>query len=453
MERILITPPQFPPLAAVRAPGSKSYTNRALLTAAMATGTSRLTFSSPSSDSEALVRALRSLGVLITEESASNDGGTTLHIVGCGGKFTPYHGEIDVGPAGTTMRFLCALCAAIPGADIVVRGSERMHARPIGDLVLALRQLGATIDYIGADGCPPLRIHSDTQLKGGAVRVNGSISSQFISALLLTAPLHAEPLTVEIEGEQISKSYIDMTLQSIADFGVTIENHGYQRYSCRAGPGYGSRLYPIEGDASGASYLWAIAALSGGEITVKNINPESAQGDIKFPDLLARMGCSVSRTERSITVKGTHTLRAIDVDMSLMPDTAQTLAVIAACAEGSTTIKGLSTLRVKETDRLAALHTELAKLGIDSEAGPDYLVVHGGTPRGAHIATYDDHRMAMAFAVLGARISGVVIEEPHVVSKSFPDFWEVLKGILGPESVLAMCCSHMTRSVQPPTTS
>jgi 3-phosphoshikimate 1-carboxyvinyltransferase len=183
--------------------------------------------------------------------------------------------------------------------------------------------------------------------------------------------------------------------------------------------------------------LWGIAAVSGGEITVENVNPLSAQGDIKFPELLARMGCSVSRTDRSITVKGSPKLRAIEVDMSLMPDTAQTLAVIAACAEGSTTIRGLSTLRVKETDRLAALHTELAKLGIDSEAGPDYLVVHGGEPRGARIATYDDHRMAMAFAVLGARISGMVIEEPHVVGKSFPSFWDVLKGLLGPGSVLA----------------
>jgi 3-phosphoshikimate 1-carboxyvinyltransferase len=177
--------------------------------------------------------------------------------------------------------------------------------------------------------------------------------------------------------------------------------------------------------------------VSGGEITVENVNPLSAQGDIKFPDLLGHMGCSVSQTERSITVKGSPVLRAVDVDMSLMPDTAQTLAVIAACAKGSTTIRGLSTLRVKETDRLAALHTELAKLGIDSETGPDYLVVHGGEPRGARIATYDDHRMAMAFAVLGARISGMVIEEPHVVGKSFPSFWDVLKGILGPGSVLA----------------
>lgn len=436
MERILIISPSQPPCTTVRAPGSKSYTNRALLTASMARGSSCLTYSSPSSDSETLIGALRALGVSITEASTSKYGGSQIEVVGCGGDFVPYHGEIDVGPAGTAMRFLCALCAAIPGADIILKGSERMHARPIGDLVSALRQLGATIDYIGTEGCPPLRIHSSAPLRGGAVRINGSISSQFVSALLLTAPLQATSLTIEIEGEQISKSYIDMTLQSIADFGVTIENRAYKQYYCEAGQGYLSRQYAIEADASGASYLWAMAAVSGGEITVENVNPLSAQGDIKFPELLARMGCSVTQTERSITVKGAPKLCAIDVDMSLMPDTAQTLAVIAACAEGSMTIHGLSTLRVKETDRLAALHTELAKLGIASVAGSDYLIVHGGEPQGAHIATYDDHRMAMAFAVLGARISGIVIEEPLVVGKSFPSFWDVLQEILGPGSVI-----------------
>jgi 3-phosphoshikimate 1-carboxyvinyltransferase len=404
----------------------------------MATGTSRLTFSSPSTDSEALITALRALGVSIKQETAPDRDGPALQIEGRCGRFLPYHGEIDVGPAGTTMRFLCALCAAIPGADIILRGTERMHVRPIGDLVSALRHLGATIDYIGNEGYPPLRIHSSTTLNGGTVQMDGSISSQFISALLLTAPLHREALTIEIEGEQISKSYIDMTLQSITDFGVMVENHAYQRYRCEASEGYWSRQYPIEGDASGASYLWAVAAVTGGEVTVENINPSSAQGDMKFPELLEQMGCSVTRFERSITVRGTQTLRAIDVDMSLMPDTAQTLAVVAACAEGSTIIRGLSTLRVKETDRIAALHAELEKLGIRSEPGPDYLVVHGGTPQGARIATYEDHRMAMSFAVLGARVAGMAIEEPDVVGKSFPNFWDVLEEMLGPQSVRAV---------------
>jgi 3-phosphoshikimate 1-carboxyvinyltransferase len=265
--------------------------------------------------------------------------------------------------------------------------------------------------------------------------MNGEISSQFISALLLTAPLHHKPVTVEVQGEQISKSYIDMTIQSIADFGVKVHNDAYRRYSCEPGEGYWSRQYAVEGDASGASYLWGVAAISGGEVTVENVNPNSAQGDIKFPDLLEQMGCSVTRYERSITVRGAATLRGIEVDMSLMPDTAQTLAVVASCAQGRTTMRGLSTLRVKETDRIAALHTELGKLGIHSEPGPDFLVVHGGKPHGARIATYEDHRMAMSFAMLGSRISGMEIEDPYVVSKSFPSFWEVLEGMLGARSI------------------
>lgn len=439
MKYISITPPAPARLssvqAIVRAPGSKSYTNRALLIAALAAGPSRLTFTSPSTDSGALIRALRALGIAIDEERGASPDDRTLTVHGQGGSLPPYTGEIDVGPAGTTMRFLCALCAAIPGSDIVLRGTERMHARPIGDLVEALRELGAHIDYLGTPGCPPLRVHSSTPLAGGNVRMHGSISSQFISALLLTAPLHQGPLTIEIAGDQISKSYIDMTLQNIADFGVSIENEAYQRYHYPAGQRYQARHYPIEGDASGASYLWGIAAVSGGTITVENININSAQGDIRFPELLEQMGCTVTRHERAITVQGASKLRAIEVDMSLMPDTAQTLAVIAACAQGSTVLRGLSTLRVKETDRIAALHTELSKIGIRAEPGPDFLVVHGGTPHGARIATYEDHRMAMSFALLGTRISGIEIEEPEVVAKSFPDFWRVLGDILGASSV------------------
>ena len=218
-----------------------------------------------------------------------------------------------------------------------------------------------------------------------------------------------------------------MTIQSVGDFGVTILNDTYARYICAGGQSFKPKQFQVEGDASGASYLWGIAAISGGRVTVKNINPRSAQGDIHFPEVLARMGCSVSSDARSITVTGTKNLTAIDIDMSSMPDTAQTLAVIAACAKGTTTIRGLSTLRVKETDRIAALHNELAKVGISSETGPDSLVVHGGTPKSARIATYDDHRMAMSFAMLASRFTGIEIEEPHVVEKSFPNFWRIVQ--------------------------
>jgi 3-phosphoshikimate 1-carboxyvinyltransferase len=391
--------------------GSKSYTNRALVTAALANGVSTISKASISADSEAMVAALKILGISIE---------------GQGGAFAPYQGEIDVGPAGTTMRFLTALCAGIPGADIVLRGSDRMHARPIKDLVEALRSTGAQIDYLGNEGCPPLRIHSRAHLKGGTISMSGSVSSQFISAMLLTAPTHSGKLAIEVTGEQISKPYIDMTIQSVRDFGVSIANDAYKRYSSTPGEKYSARRIEIEGDASGASYLWGLAAIAGGSMTVTNVNPRSAQGDIHFPEVLARMGCSVATGDRSITVTGGPSLKGIEIDMSSMPDTAQTLAVVAACAKGTTTIRGLSTLRVKETDRIAALHAELSKVGIRSEAGADYLIVHGGTPHGARIATYEDHRMAMSFAMLAAKTAGIEIEEPSVVDKSFPTFWETL---------------------------
>jgi 3-phosphoshikimate 1-carboxyvinyltransferase len=404
--------------------GSKSYTNRALILAALASGTSRLSAASMSADSEAMVAALQLLGVAIEETQTPQ--GTVLTVEGTGGAFLPYKGEINVGPAGTTMRFLTALCAGIPGIDVVLSGTPRMHVRPIHELVAALRSLGADIEYLGNPGCAPLRIRSKSHLKGGTVSMNGTVSSQFISALLLTAPLNTNSLTIEIEGEQISRSYIDMTLQSIRDFGVTITNDSYKRYSYTVGQRYVPRTIAIEGDASGASYLWGLAAVSQGKVTARNINPQSAQGDIHFPEALMRMGCSISSDANSITVEGAKALRGIEIDMSNMPDVAQTLAVIAAFAQGKTIMRGLSTLPSKETDRIAALHTELAKVGISSETGPDYLVVHGGVPHGARISTYEDHRMAMSFAIMAAKVQGMEIEEPMVVLKSFPNFWEVL---------------------------
>lgn len=424
MHTIRLTPPNTPIRATYEVSGSKSYTARALVMAALANGTSVLSKASNSADSEALVAGLKLLGVTI--DTVTTPSGIIFTVEGTGGAFVPYRGEINIGPAGTTMRFLTALCAGIPGADIVLKGTDRMHERPIKDLVEALRSVGAQIDYLGSEGCPPLRIHSRTHLKGGTIPMNGTVSSQFISAILLTTPLHSGKLAIEVVGEQISKPYIDMTIQSAKDFGVTISNEAYTRYSVAVGARYSPREINIEGDASGASYLWGLAAISGGSVTVTNVNPYSAQGDIHFPEVLSRMGCSITTTDRSITVSAPSSLSGIEIDMSSMPDTAQTLAVIAACAKGKTTITGLSTLRVKETDRIAALHTELKKVGIESEPGPDFLVVHGGTPRAARIATYEDHRMAMSFAMLAARIPGMEIEEPAVVDKSFPTFWTML---------------------------
>ena len=220
-----------------------------------------------------------------------------------------------------------------------------------------------------------------------------------------------------------------MTLQSIRDFGVSAQCTDYRHLLIDSSQKYSPRMYPIEGDASGASYFWGIAAISGTSITVHNVNPRSSQGDTKLPALLEQMGCTITVTNDSITVTGPERLQGITANMELMPDVAQTLAVIAACAQGTSVLRGLKTLRIKETDRIQAMHNELKKAGINSEVGPDYLVIHGSNPRAAHIATYEDHRMAMSFAMLSSRVDGMVIEEPQVVAKSFPTFWDTLDQI------------------------
>lgn len=421
MTALLLSSPSSPVSATVAVPGSKSYTNRALIMAALADGVTTLTGCSPSQDSSTLIRALRLLGVSIETPDTS-----TIIVTGTNGRLYPYHGIIDVGPAGTTMRFLTALCSAIQGADIILQGSERMHARPIKPLVETLQRSGAAIEYLGTEGCPPLRIHSDQPLCGRDVRIDGATSSQFVSALLLISPLFADPFELSITGKPTSTSYIDMTVQGMHDFGIAVKNTDHRHVHIPACQHYSARTYQIDGDTSGASYLWALAAVSGGSITVENVNPNSAQGDVRFPQLLERMGCTVTSSSNSITVKGCRNLTGIDVDMELMPDTAQTLAVVAAFARGTTVLRGLHTLRIKETDRIAALHNELGKLGIKSSAGADFLVIHGGQPHCAQISTYDDHRMAMSFSVCAAILEGMIIEHPEVVEKSFPSYWQTL---------------------------
>jgi 3-phosphoshikimate 1-carboxyvinyltransferase len=421
---ILLTPPGRPIEAEFTIPGSKSYTNRALITAAIANGPSLLRSASMSKDSEAMCEAIAKLGIQVCHQP---DG---LLVEGRGGSFVPFRGTIDIGPAGTTMRFLTALCSMIEGAEIVLRGSERMHARPIAELVDGLRQLGAEIEYLESKGCPPLRIRGK-RLEGGIIEMAGGISSQFFSAIMLAAPLLTSSLTIQVRGEQTSRSYIDMTVDSLRQFGVQVENRDYRSYLIEAGQSVRSGNCNIEGDASGASYLWGLAAVSSGRVRVHNLNPSSAQGDIRFPSLLERMGCTATSGFDGgtgwIEVRAPkHQLTAINADMTLMPDTAQTLAVIASTARGESLLSGLHTLRIKETDRILALKTELEKCGIACRDTDSTLAVLGGKPHGARIATYDDHRMAMSFAVLGSTLPGLEIEEPAVVDKSFPEFWRYL---------------------------
>lgn len=407
--------------AVVSLRGSKSYSNRALMMAALGTRPVSLENLSDSDDSKAMVECLEKFGVAF-----EIDGSTTRVLPPVQG-LQPYKGTFDVGPAGTTMRFLTALCAFIEGAEIELRGSKRMHERPIHVLVDALRSLGADIEYLETEGCPPLRVRG-TRVKGTEVSLDGSVSSQYFSAIMLQAPVFSEGLLVKVVGEQVSKSYIDMTLQAVQDFGVSIENHDYNSYLIPASTEFSKERYLVEGDASAASYFWGLAAITGKAISVRNIHRESLQGDVGFAQIMAEMGAQVSYQENAITVRGPadRRLTAVDVDMEQMPDTAQTLAVVAAFAEGVTSIRGLQTLRVKETDRIHALETELGKAGIKTTATEDTISIYGGTPSALSVATYHDHRMAMSFALLGARVEGVEIEDPMVVTKSFPDFWEVL---------------------------
>jgi 3-phosphoshikimate 1-carboxyvinyltransferase len=407
----------------VKLPGSKSFTNRALIVAALAHGTSTLSNASLSDDSRLLIQALKRLGVKIEE--------STQHVTvkGSGGKLNPFKGELQVGAAGTTMRFLTSLCSLIPDADVILTGTERMHERPVRDLVETLQQLGADISYIGNSGCPPLRIRGK-KLAGGSAGIRTGTSSQFLSALLLVGPLFRDGLSLEGTEELTSRSYVDMTAALIESFGGKVHRTG-NTFRVDPQPYYMSRVYQIEGDASGASYFWTIAALFPTAIAVGPISFASTQGDAQYPRLLERIGCAVEEGHDEsgswIEVVGSPSPRPIDCDMSLMPDTAQTLAVLCAFLPGISTLRGLHTLKIKETDRLQAVQEELQKCGIRVESTYDSLTIHGGNPHSATIDTYDDHRMAMSFSTLAARLPEVIIRDPSVVTKSFPSYWQCLE--------------------------
>lgn len=456
--------------SSITVPGSKSFTNRALIISALADGCSTLTNPSESADSQALLNGLLLLGAISLDSSEIN-GVKAWKITGKVKAGAPKPGqtcakpiEIDVGPAGTSMRFLTALCAAWNGCEVILKGSERMHQRPIAELVDALRQMGAEMRYLGENGCPPLYIKG-VQLKGclGApssescnginspISIPGSTSSQFISSLLMIAPLLEHGLTLEVTDPIVSASYLDMTCETMAQFGVKVAyslqptSTSSKVYTVPPNSRYVATNYQVEADGSGASYLWAIGAVTGQAVKLEGLNLVSSQADIMFPRLLEQMGCSVlsgtvplnqlsAKTLGFIEVCGPSTpLKPISADLSLMPDCAQTLAVLAALATGTSVLTGLKTLKIKETDRLAALSCELLKLGVKSEITADTITIFGRPPSSLRqlsplplIDTYDDHRMAMAFSVIGATIPGLRIKDPNVVNKSFPNFWEVI---------------------------
>jgi len=400
--------------ATLTLPGSKSYTHRALMAAALAAGESVLTNALAAEDTELTARALAQLGAGIDWQ------GTTIRVVGRGGRWRPVPLPIYLGNSGTSMRFLTALVALGEG-EYLLTGTPRLCQRPLGELLDALRQVEIQAVSEQGDGCPPVRVTGG--LAGGRASLSGAISSQYLSALLFIGPLTPAGMEIEVTGELVSRPYVDLTLEVLGDFGVSYYREGYRYFQLPGGQCYLPQAYEIEADASSASYFWAAAALTAGRVTITNLSLESSQGDAAFPKVLARMGCAIESTPAGLTVQG-GPLQGVAVNMATMPDLVPTLAVLAAFARGDTIITGVAHLRHKESDRLHAVAAELQKLGIEARETEDGLVIRGGAPHGAVIHTYHDHRIAMSFAVAGLKAPGMSITDPDCVDKSFPDFWE-----------------------------
>ena len=397
----------------VELPPSKSYTNRALIVAALADGVSTLVHPSRSEDSNYLTGALREFGVRIDEHPGY------LEIEGSGGRLQVPKKELYVGNAGAVMRYLTTF-AALANGETVITGDEQMSRRTLKDLLDALRSAG--IQSSSENGFPPVRIHGGN-FTGGRIDLDASLSSQFVSSILLSAPYAHRPVALHIKGTVSSLPYVHMSIHVMRSFGAGIENLGYSVFRVSNEELYLGREFIIEADASAATYFLAAAAITGGHVVVINLPPDSLQGDIRFLDLLGQMGCRITRHKNGIELQG-NTLRGIEVDMNEIPDSVPALAVVAAFAEGSTSIFNVAHLKHKETDRLRALAAELTKLGARVELKDDGLTIHPQRLRGTTIETYNDHRIAMSFAVAGLRVKGVVITNPACVGKSFPAFWE-----------------------------
>ncbi|MDR3630281.1 MAG: 3-phosphoshikimate 1-carboxyvinyltransferase [Desulfocapsaceae bacterium] len=405
-------------------PGSKSVSNRVLLLAALARGTTVLTNLLDSDDIRHMLAALASLHVSCT---LLNQDKTCCEIRGLGGPFGPSRDEeLYLGNAGTAMRPLCAaLC--LGRGQYILTGEPRMEERPIGDLVDALRQAGARIDYLKRDGYPPLRIAAGG-LAGGGVAIDGRVSSQFLTAFLMAAPLAAADCSIAIKGDLVSKPYVDITLKIMAAFGVRVENRDFRHFIVKGGQQYRSPgHFLVEGDASSASYFLAAAAIRGGKIRVNGVGRGSLQGDVRFADVLAAMGAKITWGDDYIEAERGR-LRGVDMDMNHIPDAAMTIATTALFAQGATTIRNVGNWRVKETDRLAAMATELRKVGAVVEEGADFIRIE--PPERllpAAIDTYNDHRMAMCFSLAALGPAPITINDPGCTSKTFPDYFEQFK--------------------------
>ncbi len=420
----------------IRPPGSKSITNRALICAALARGQSTLRGALDSDDTRLMADALRQLGIDLHWDERDGRRGETIVVDGCGGTVPRDEADLFVGNSGTTMRFLAAMLATAQGT-FRLHGTPRMHERPIGDLLQALRALGANVRSENDNDCPPIEIRANG-LQGGTARIRGDISSQFLSGLLMAAPYAKHPVTLDVIGQLVSQPYVEMTLRVMNAFGVEPSGEpSPARFVIAAPLMYLATDYAIEPDASAASYFFAAAAITAGDVTVAGLGPKSLQGDVAFVDILERMGCQVDRNvkrhdppqQASIRIHRTGDLTGVDVDMNAVSDTVQTLAAVALFAEGPTTIRNVEHIRHKETDRIGNLAIELRKLGAAVDVLSDGLRITPAALHGAEIETYDDHRMAMSLALPGLRVPGVRVLDPGCTSKTYPGFFKDLASI------------------------
>ena len=429
MDQKTIQPINHPVDASVSVPGSKSITNRALLIASLANGKTTLENALFSDDSKYFAGALMKLGFQVWMDEEKK----RISLMGLGGGIPAQSANLFIGNAGTAARFLSAfLC--LGNGEYILDGEPRMRERPIGDLVDSLKTLGvgirATVNQKTGAMCPPVTIHAQG-LNGGSTQISGEVSSQYLSALLMVAPYAKGNFNITVAGELNSKPYVDMTERVMADFGVKLDRVAYDQFMLKPGIYHSREQYIIESDASAASYFFALPAITGGSVTVRNIGRNSIQGDIQFLDVLQKMGMSITETKDNIRVSNPGSMfKGIEIDMAHIPDTAQTLAAIAPFASTPTRIRGIASARVKETDRVSATCTELRKLGVGVQEFEDGMLIHPCKElNSASIHTYKDHRMAMAFSLIGLRKPGIQIEDPGCVSKTFPNFFEVLESV------------------------
>lgn len=400
--------------------GSKSYTHRILIASALSDGRCSISNALKSEDTLLTLNALRQLGMDITEDNKL----ITIH--GSGGRLTACDTPIFLGNSGTSMRLLAGVASLADGVTTLT-GTERMCERPIQDLLDGLNQTGIAARSVNNNGCPPIEIRGG-KVRGGSVDLRCGISSQYLSALLLIAPYTETGLDIHVIEGPVSKPYIDMTIGVMRQFGVEVSRKGYNHFHVRGNQCYRSGNYAVEPDCSNASYFWAAAAVTGATVKVRGITRQSGQGDIRLLELFEQMGCKVIEDDNGIAVSGGK-LKAIEADMADMPDMVPTLAVVAAYTDGTTLIKNVAHLKAKESDRLSAVATELSKMGIEASCHDTGLIIKGGMPHGAQIHTYNDHRIAMCFAVAGLMTPGVWIENETCVEKSFPNFWDVFEAM------------------------